>query len=302
MLCANCGMGCCKRWAMLRSLSLLVALFIFTFGLVELAPGDYLSTLDASATLSPDTQARLRVRLGLDDPLPARALGWLASLARGECGISVQYEAPVCSLVAPRLLATLQLNLVATALAWLLALLLVLAPVLRPSGWADRGLRVAAATLLGLPELLLALLGLWALGYHPLLPYAVLMLGTLPVLWIHLRYSLGEALQHPSVRAAHALGITGWPLWRHYVAPLTAAPLLPLAGLSFGRILSASLLVEAALGVPGLGPLVLEALAARDAAVLAITVGAAGLMLMGALQLAQWGQRRFDPRLAEPQR
>ncbi len=286
---------------MLRSLSLLLALLVFTFVLVELAPGDYLSTLEVSSTMSGDTQRQMRERLGLNASLLSRGMAWFSSLLRGECGISLQYEVAVCPLVAPRLLATLQLNLISTVAAWVAALVLALLSTRWSRGWPDRGLRLLSSLLLGFPELLMALLGLWALGYHPLLPYAVLSIGALPVLWIHLRYSLAEALGQPSIHAARALGVTGLPLWRHYIAPLAAAPLLPLAGLSFGRILSASLLVEAALGVPGLGPLVLEAVAARDAAVLAVTVSATGLVLMIALQLAQWGQRRLDPRLAGPQ-
>lgn len=286
---------------MLRSLSLLLALLFLTFALVQLAPGDYLTGFEAGATLSADTQTRLRERLGLNDSLTARAFFWLSSVLRGECGISLQYELPVCPLLAPRFITTLQLNLVSTAFAWLLALALAVVPALHPRGWVDRCLRISASLLLGLPELLLALLGLWAFGFHPLLPFGVLTAGSLPVLWIHLRYSLSGAVSHPSVRAARAMGIAGLPLWQHYIWPLAAPPLLPLAGLSFGRVLSASLLVEAALGVPGLGPLVLEAVAARDAALLAPSVAAAGLVLMLAMQLAQWGQRRIDPRLTESQ-
>jgi peptide/nickel transport system permease protein len=90
--------------------------------------------------------------------------------------------------------------------------------------------------------------------------------------------------------------IRGFRLWTSYVLPLAAAPLVALAGLSFGTLLSASLLVEAALSYPGIGSLMLDAIQARDTAVAAAVTAIAGFALLSANLLADVALRWLDPR------
>lgn len=281
----------------LRSFSLLAALAFFTFLLADWAPGDFLTQFEASSATSAEASEALRNRLALDQPLLSRFSFWLASWSRGECGVSLAYQTSVCGLLAPRLLTTLQLNFFATLLAWLSAAALAIPAASRPKGWVDLMLSGMASLLLGLPEILLALLAVWLLGFHSFLPYAVLALAALPTLALHLRASFTEALAHPAVRASQHYGIRGFALWWHYVLPLAAPPIIALAGLSFGGLLSGSLLVEAALGVPGMGSLVLEAVEARDTAVVAAGVGASGLLLMAANLLSRAAQESLRSRL-----
>ncbi len=281
---------------LLRSISLLLALALLTFLLADWAPGDFLTQFEVNST-SQDTTEAMRQRLALNQPIGHRFLLWFSSLLRGECGVSLAYEMPVCALLGPRLVTTLQLNFWATLAAWLLAAALAIPAALRPGGFADAILRAISPTLLGLPEIVLALIALWVFGFHVLLPYAVLALAAFPTVALHLRSSFGEALAHPAVSAARHYGIRGPALWFHYVVPMAAPPLLALAGLSFGGLLSGSLLVEAALGVPGMGSLVLEAVESRDTAVVAAGVGASGLLLMGANLLTRGARQSLGKRL-----
>jgi peptide/nickel transport system permease protein len=104
-------------------------------------------------------------------------------------------------------------------------------------------------------------------------------------------------LDSPFGLAARAHGI---PLRRRLfrqLLPAAANPLVSLFGISLGTLLSASLLVEVAMGWPGLGPLFLDALMARDAAiVLAVVVLSAALLVAGNLiaDLLLYG---LDPRI-----
>lgn len=280
-----------------RAISLLLALSLLTFALSEWTPGDYLSTQRLNPELSPATIEAMRARSELDQPWLVRYKNWCRSALAGDFGDSVAYGVPVRQLLRDRWAATFRLNAVATGLAWMIAFLVGSWAAARAGGAVDWATRAAQALLLGLPELVLALLGLWLWGGRAELPCAVLTLGALPVLAIHVRAGMRAALAEPSVEAARLHGIQGIRLWWSYILPLAAAPLISLAGLSVGGLLSASLLVEAALEVPGLGSLLLDAIQARDTTVVAAVVAWSGALLAMANLAADTGRRAFDPRL-----
>ncbi len=279
-----------------RAASLFFALTVLTFLLAEWAPGDYLTTLRVSPQISEETAEAARTRLDLDRPWGSRYAAWLQSALAGDFGLSLAYGIPVRQLLAERLANTFLLNLISTLSAWLAALAVGSWAATHEHTWGDRVIEWGQAALAGVPELLLALIGLWLWGGRPWLAAVVLMLGMLPTLSVHVRGAVREAVVHPSVRAARTHGIRGVVLWRHYIAPLAAPPLVALAGLTFGGLLSASLLVEAALSYPGIGSLMLDAVQARDTAVVAAAVTAAGAMLLAANLAAESAQRSLAPR------
>ena len=111
---------------------------------------------------------------------------------------------------------------------------------------------------------------------HLVIPVAVLVLGMLPVLVRHVRAAMAEALDSPFALAARAHGIPRAGCCFRHVLPAALNPLISLFGFSLGTLLSASLLVEVLVGWPGLGPLFLEAIMARDfALVLGVVMSSA---------------------------
>lgn len=286
------------RSVLLRTATLLGALAIITFGLADWVPGDYLSAMRADPTLSAGTIEAMKERSGLDRPVWVRFGRWCQSTIQGDFGISLSYGVPVRTLISERLPATLSLNLVSTVAAWIAALFLGAFAAQLAGGWIDNGVRLLQAILTAVPEIILALVGLWLFGGGSILPYAVLTLGSLPLLTVHARASIAAALGHGAVRSARRHGIAGWRLWWSYVLPIAAPPLISLAGLSVGGLLSASLLVEAALGVPGIGTLLREAIQSRDTPVVAALTGLSGAMLVAANLAAEFARRFLDPRTA----
>src|SRR5438046_596968 len=97
----------------------LASVSLLTFVLSALAPGDALTEMQIDPQLSPETVAALRVRYGLDRPLPLKISQWLQSVRRGELGFSLAYNRPVATLLWPRARNTLLLTVTATAVAWL---------------------------------------------------------------------------------------------------------------------------------------------------------------------------------------
>ncbi|MBL8229351.1 MAG: ABC transporter permease [Bryobacterales bacterium] len=281
----------------LRTFFLMAFLSLLTFTLAETAPGDYLDTLRLNPEASRETVEAARIRLGLDRPWWERYGRWCASVLRGDFGESMTYGMPVSRLLADRLPNTLLLNFAATLTAWLLAAGLGWLAARHSGGITDLLLLVSNTIFVALPELVIALLGLWMFGNFAALPWVVLTLGALPGPVVHFREALQGAVSHPSVESARMLGIRGTRLWWSYVLPLAAAPLLPVIGLSFGGLLSASLLVEAALSWPGLGTLLLDAIQSRDTAVVAAVVALSGGLLLLANLGAEMARAALDPRL-----
>ena len=271
---------------------LLLGVSLLTFLFSSLTPGNYFDEMRLNPQISPDTVAALRAQYQLDRPLPIRYLHWLGAVAHGELGFSFAYNTPVAPLLWVRARNTLLLTGTATLLAWLVALPLGVWSAAQLGRAPDRVLSWTTATLLVVPDLVLALGllilavrtgwfptgGLASVGFeelspfrklrdlvsHMTLPVLALVLSTLPILVRHVRASVAEVLDAPFLRAARSHGIPDRKLLYHYALRASANPLISLFGFSVGTLLSGSLLVEVIMSWPGLGPLLLEAILARD--------------------------------------
>jgi peptide/nickel transport system permease protein len=304
---------------------LLVGVSLLSFVFAELAPGDYFSELRTDPRVSAETVAALRAQYGLNRPLPARYVTWVASVLRGDFGYSLAYNGPVAPLLWERIRATLLLTGTATLLAWLIAVPLGIWNATGRGTWRDAVSKVVLSVLLAIPDLLLAIVFLvlavesgyfpaggmvspgWAslsapehvrdVAWHLALPVAVLVLGMLPILARHVRASMIEILDSSFALSATAQGIPRRRLLFRHLLPAALNPLLSLFGFSLGTLLSASLLIEVVMGWPGLGPLFLEAIMARDfALVLAVVMLSASFLVVGNL-LADILLYRMDPRI-----
>jgi peptide/nickel transport system permease protein len=274
-----------------QTLWLVVGVSVLTFLMLELAPGDFLTELRFDPRVAPATVEALRARYGLDDSLPLRYVRWLSAVLRGDLGFSLAYDMPAGSLLWGRALNTLILTVPATIAAWLLAVPLGVAAAAARGQWIDRALNGATSLALAVPDLLVPLLllafaarsgwlpsggmtsldqaggtaaRLFDVGRHAVLPLCALVVALFPVIFRHVRTAMTAAWDSPSVRAARGHGLRRRTLLWRYAAPLAANPLISLFGFSVATLLSTSLLVEVILGWPGLGPLFLDAILARD--------------------------------------
>lgn len=304
---------------LLHGLLLLVGVSVLSFLFSELAPGDFYSEMQADPRVSADTLAALRAQNGLDRPLPVRYGLWLQSVLRGDFGYSLAYQGPVGPLLAQRIPGTLLLTGLATLLAWLLAVPIGIWSAMRKGSMVDLSLQVLLSLLLCTPELLLAIVlmavavhtgglpvggmhspgatGLADTVRHLIVPVSVLALGLLPIVIRHVRGAVADALNAPFVLAARAHGIPHRRVVYRHALPAALNPLISLFGLSLGTLISSSLLVEVIVGWPGIGPLFLEAILARDfALVLGVVMVSAAFLVTGNL-VADLLLYRADPRI-----
>jgi peptide/nickel transport system permease protein len=294
------------------------------FVLLQAAPGEFFSDMKLNPQISAETIAGLRTQYGLDQPLPTRYFRWMVSAARGEFGYSFAYNLPVSTLLGPRIRNTLLLTVPALIISWLITVPVGALAAFRKGSWIDWAFSAGTSTLLALPDLLIALLvllfalrtGVFPVGgmssgnqdqgwwrsaldtaWHMVLPVTALVVGSLPTLLRHTRASIVEVLDSSFMRAAQGHGLSRKSLLFRYALPAAANPLISLFGLSVAGLLSVSLLVEAIIAWPGIGPLLIEAILARDLFVVIATVVFSTVFLVIGNLLADILLYAFDPRI-----
>lgn len=308
-----------------HALFLLAGVSVLAFLFTSLAPGTYFDEMRLNPQIAPETVAALRAQYGVDKPLPVRYLSWLNSVLHGEMGFSFAYNSPVAPLLLARARNTLVLTITSTLLAWAIALPLGIWSAERLGQLPDRLLSWGTAILLVIPDLALAL-GLlvfavrtgWFptggmasvdfetlsplnrlrdLASHMILPVTALVVSSLPLLVRHVRAAVADVLNAPFLLAAMGHGIPGRTLLYRYALPAAANPLISLFGFSIGVLLSGSLLIEVVMSWPGLGPLLLESILARDLYVVIGGVLFSTLFLVGGNFLADLLLYWADPRI-----
>ena len=271
-----------------RLLQLIPVLFLvsaFTFAMTDLLPGDpAIAILGENA--QPEQIAAVRAELRLDEPIVERYVHWASDAVRGDLGKSLRSKEPVIDSIKDRLQVNAELAL--------LVILFSLAVSVPLGAWAayrsgrvfDRSVSTGAFGLSSIPPfvagLLLVAVVAVKLEWLPVQgwerftddPFENLRLLVLPVLTLSfteiaiysqiLRGDMVSTLQEDYVLAARARGLTN----RHVLAREALRPssfsLVTLAGVSLGRLIAGTVIVERIFGLPGLGQMTTQAIPQKD--------------------------------------
>ncbi|MFE1903900.1 ABC transporter permease [Streptomyces gardneri] len=265
-------------------LVLLVASFV-AFALLRLVPGDPAAVL-AGPDASPETEAAIRARLGLDAPLLGQYVQWLGDLVTGDLGPSYAIGGQTADLIGDAIGATVELTLGALLFVVVLGAAFGIVGATSGNRWLRGTVRILTTGALAVPPfvtgVLLVLLFSVLLGALPpggrvplltapdlgvqylLLPALCLALPSAAVLGRYLKDGIERALGEDYVRTATAAGIAPRRLlWRHAL-PNALPPVVTLLGMQTGNLLGGAVLVEAIFAWPGLGQLAEQALVRRD--------------------------------------
>ena len=275
-----------KRLASAVPTLLLVSMLVF--GLQQLLPGDPARML-AGEEQDPTVIAYLHQRLHLDEPLPVRYAWWAGGVLRGDLGDSVRTQLPVRTLIAQKLPVTLELALLAMAVALLIGIPAgVISAVKRGTAW-DLGANALALWGLSTPNfwlgILLILLFSVQLGWLPasgyvspfddlranlaamIMPAFVLGNAIAAVLMRHTRSAMLQVLSSDYVRTARSKGLREPVVVIKHALRNALVPIITLGALEFGTLLSGAVLTEQVFTIPGFGKLVVDAVFNRDYAV-----------------------------------
>jgi peptide/nickel transport system permease protein len=291
----------------LRALAVLLGVSLATFA-VGHATGDPVALL-LSPSASQAARDQMRAHLGLDQPLARQYATFLGHALEGDFGQSFIYRQSVSSLVLARLPATLLLAGTAFAIALLAGIPLGVVAAAR-GGAAAAALQVFSVIGLAVPSFWLGLMLVLAFAVHLrvlpvdgfgglglILPAMTLSLQSVARLGRLVMSGMGQALRSDYIRTARAKGLRETRIvWVHALRNVLV-PVVTMAGLELGDLISSAVVVEVVFAWPGIGRLAVTALGERDFPLLQGTVFIAGLGFVLINLCVDALCARIDPRM-----
>ncbi|KAA0253791.1 MAG: ABC transporter permease [Acidobacteria bacterium] len=256
---------------------LLVGAATLVFFLIHLVPGDPAAAMLGEGA-SPADVAALRSDLGLDRPVPVQYARWLGGLLRGDLGVSFVSQRSVTKEILRALPATGSLAVAAFLAALLVAVPAGVAGALFTGRALDHVLRgvsllgVSTPSYVSAPILVLVFsvgLGLLPVSgrdapFALVLPAVTLGLTMAALLSRMIRASLLEELSRPYVLAARARGEGRFGAALRHAGRNALPPVLVVAGLQFGSLLTGAVVTETIFAWPGIGRLLVQSIQRRD--------------------------------------
>ena len=290
-----------------RALAVLLGVSLATFA-VGHATGDPVALL-LSPSAPQSVRDQMRAHLGLDQPLARQYANFLGHALEGDFGQSFIYRQSVSSLVLARLPATLLLAGAAFAIALLAGIPLGVIAAAR-GGAAAAALQVFSVVGLAVPSFWLGLMLVLAFAVHLrvlpvdgfsglglILPAVTLSLQSIARLGRLVMSGMGQALRSDYIRTARAKGLQESRIvWVHALRNVLV-PVVTMAGLELGDLMSSAVVVEVVFAWPGIGRLAVTALGERDFPLLQGTVFIAGLGFVLINLCVDTLCARIDPRM-----
>lgn len=277
----------------------MIAISVVAFMLIQLPPGDFVTSLAAQMsqqgdTIDPSTLALLRRQYGLDEPIWVQYWIWISNiLFHGDFGRSFDWNAPVSDLLWNRLGLTFVLAFTALVFTWVVSLPIGIYSAVRKYSVGDYVATFLAFIGLAIPNFLLALVlmylalklfgmsvdGLfspqyvdapwsWAkvqdLAGHMIIPVIVLGTSGTAALVRIMRANLLDELYKPYVTTARVKGLSEWRLILKYPVRAALNPFVSTLGWSLPELVSGATVTAIVLNLPTTGPLLLRALIAQD--------------------------------------
>jgi peptide/nickel transport system permease protein len=259
-----------------------VGALVLVFVLMRVLPGDPAAAM-LGTNATPQAVADLRSQLGLDKPLLQQFLDYVLGLATLDLGRSLALRAPVTSLLWQALLPTLLLTISGTLVSVIVGVPLGVAAALKRGTWIDYTATLLALLGISMPVfvwgvlLLLAFTLQWPVlpsagaGSNPLEVARALILPSIATGFFQVglvaritRSSLLSILANDYVRTARAKGLAPPQVIGDHALRNALIPVLTVIGLNFGTLLGGAVVAETVFTRPGLGRLILDAIAARD--------------------------------------
>jgi len=321
----------------LRRLVGLVPMFFvvsfISFTIIQLPPGDFVTTQIAQMAAIGDTGSLARAELlreqyGLNDPFLVRYWSWVSGILVGDFGVSAMFEgADVATLIFDGFLFTLLLGGVSLALAWGLAIAIGIYSATHRYGIADYSFTFLGFIGLAVPPFLTSLIyvfvtififgadqvgGLFSIEFrdapwslarvqdmaaHMWFPVAVLTLGGMAGTMRIMRGSLIDVLNQQFIATARAKGLSESTVILKHGTRVAINPLISRLSMIIPDLFSNVIIVSVVLNLPTLGPLFLRSLLGQDMFVAgAILLILAVFVLVGNL-LADLALAWSDPRI-----
>ena len=317
-----------------RLLGMIPTLFlvsILTFIIIQLPPGDFMTSLQAlvSSSGSGADQASmdtLRHLYGLDEPVTVQYFKWISGFARGDFGYSFEWKRPVAELIGDRLALTLLLSMISLVIMWVIAIPIGVYSATHQYSWGDNLLTFMSFLGLSLPDFLLGLIylavGIFVFGIsvtglysqdmenapwsiakfldlinHLIWPALILGIAGIAQLVRIMRGSLLEVLGQQYITTARAKGLKERVVINKYAVRVAINPLISVMGMQLPGLVNGATVLGIVLTLPTTGPMFMRALTSQDMYLAGSFLLFLALILMIGNLLADIALAWADPRI-----
>ncbi len=276
---------------LLALITVSVALVI-NFALIHLAPGDPTKVLAGNGHPSPEMEAALTVKYGLDKPLYVQFISYVKNLLCGDLGNSYVYNQPVTKLIAERFGPSSLLALTSAILAAILGTLLGLVTATRQGGFLDRIINGVSYFFYSMPSFWLGMMAILIFSTslkvlptsgmvsmrasytgmahvmdvmkHMILPAGTLIIIQIPVYLRIFRTSVSQTMTEDFITTFRAVGMDEKKIFRRYIFKNSILPTITVFGINLAYTVMGSALIEVVFAWPGIGRMMLDAIGKRD--------------------------------------
>ncbi|MEO9900168.1 ABC transporter permease [Nisaea sp.] len=276
----------------------LIAISIITFIIIQLPPGDYLTTMinemqSQGENVDQSKIEALRAQYGLDRPMYEQYFHWATGLLQGDYGYSFEYQLPVADVVGDRVFLTFVLNFATIIFIWVVAFPIGIYSATHQYSLGDYGLTFLGFIGLATPNFLLALILLYLANIwfgtsigglmdpkyldqpwngekvmsvleHLWVPVVVIGTSGTAAMIRRLRANLLDELQKQYVVTARAKGLHPFKALMKYPLRMSLNPFIADIGNMLPQVISGSAVVAMVLSLPTTGPMLIGALQSQD--------------------------------------
>lgn len=294
---------------LLRALMTIILVVTFAFIVLRLSGDPALMIMGPEAP--PEVIAAFRKAWGLDAPIWMQYFDYFGAIVKGELGRSMRDGRPAIALVMERIPATLALTIPALVLKLAIGIPAGIFAALHRGGTIDRTVMIGAVAGFTVPSfvlgLVLVLIFAVQLGWlpsggqdswrHAILPIITLGIGGAGLLARFTRSAMLEILGQPYIRTASAKGVPWRAVVLSHALPNAAIPTVTIIGFMVGTLIAGAVVIESVFSWPGVGRLLVVAVANRDLAVVQCILLLVAATMVTSNLIVDFLYGLLDPRL-----
>lgn len=315
---------------LIKLITLVVALCIITFALIELSPIDPVTAyVGANTKVGAEQRALIAEYWGLEKPAPERFMNWFTDIIKGDWGTSMIFRRPVLAVIGQKFLSSLALMGVAWVLSGILGFLLGIIAGIREGKLADKLISAYCHLLISTPTFWLGMLFIMVFAVklnwfpvamsvpigvlasevslldkisHLILPALTLSVLGIANICLHTREKVSEIMHADFILFAKARGESRKSIVFNHVIKNVALPAVTLQFLSFSELFGGTVFVEQVFSYPGLGQAVVQSGLRGDLPLLMGIVIISLIFVYTGNTIADLLYQVVDPRIREGQR
>lgn len=303
---------------LLAALPVLLLVSLVSFSVMHLIPGDPASVIAGPAATNQEIE-QIRAALGLDKPFLTQMVTWYGHLLQGDFGQSILLSRSVWQALVERMPVTLSLAVLALVMTVLIGVPAGVLAALRANSAVDAVVTGIALLGVSVPSFWLALMlivlfsvmlewlptgGYVAFADSPLDWFRSLLMPSLSLALLQIgllaritRATMLEVLRQDYVRTARAKGLPRAMVIGKHALKNVMVPVITVIGISFGLLLSGSIVIETVYSLPGIGRLVATSIFGRDYPVIQGTLLLTATMLVLLNLVVDLLYAAIDPRV-----